>query len=66
MTENQKTSPTDYAIRTAAEAALSAINQVEHVYLSERDTLRVLELLESPPEPNEKLVKAARAMPLRP
>jgi len=33
------------------------------VQLSERDSLRVLELLENPPPPNEKLLAAARALP---
>jgi uncharacterized protein (DUF1778 family) len=39
------------------------IKKAEHVRLSERDSLRVLNLLQRPPEPNAKLRAAARALP---
>lgn len=61
----QQTSLTDFVIRTAVEAAKTVIDQAERVALSERDSLRVLELLEHPPEPNAKLMKAAYALPKR-
>ena len=58
----QQTSLTDFVIRHAVEAARTLINQAERVALSERDSLRVLDLLENPPAPNEKLMKAAYAL----
>lgn len=36
---------------------------VDHICLSELDSLRVLELLENPPAPNAKLLAAARRLP---
>jgi uncharacterized protein (DUF1778 family) len=38
------------------------IEKAEHVELSERDSLRVLDLLENPPQPNARLIDAARAL----
>jgi uncharacterized protein (DUF1778 family) len=61
----QKTSLTDFVIRHAVAAAQTVIDQAERVTLSERDSLRVLELLETPPPPNEKLMRAAYALPER-
>jgi uncharacterized protein (DUF1778 family) len=61
----QQTSLTDFVIRTAVEAAKTVIDQAERVTLTQRDSLRVLELLEHPPEPNAKLMKAARDLPKR-
>lgn len=59
----QKTSLTDFVIRHAVAAAQTVIEQAERVTLSERDRLRVLELLENPPPANKKLLKAAYALP---
>ena len=59
----QQSSLTDFVIRTAVEAAQTVIDQAERVTLSEQDSLRVLELLENPPAPNEKLIKAACDLP---
>ncbi len=59
----QNTGLTDFVIRTGVQAAREVIAQAEQVQLSERDSLRVLELLENPPPPNEKLRAAARALP---
>ncbi len=39
---------------------------LKRLVLSERDSLRVLELLEHPPQPNAKLLAAAKALPLQP
>jgi uncharacterized protein (DUF1778 family) len=61
----QQTTLTDFVIRHAVEAARTLIDQAERVTLSERDSLRVLELLENPPPPNAKLIKAAHALPDR-
>jgi uncharacterized protein (DUF1778 family) len=56
---------TDFVIRHAVRAAKAVIEQSDHVQLSERDSQRVLELLENPPAPNPKLLAAARALPKR-
>ena len=56
---------TDFVIHHAVRAAKAVIEQADHVQLSERDSLRVLDLLENPPAPNARLVAAARALPKR-
>jgi uncharacterized protein (DUF1778 family) len=56
---------TDFVIRHAVRAAKAIIEQSDQVQLSERDSLRVLDLLENPPKPNAKLLAAARALPKR-
>lgn len=43
--------------------ALAVIDEADHMRLSERDSLRVLDLLENPPSPNARLLGAARALP---
>ena len=59
----ENTDLTDFVLQHALRSAKAVIEEAEHVRLSERDSLRVLELLESPPKPNAKLVAAARALP---
>lgn len=59
----QNTDLTDFIIRHGVKAAREVIKQAERMPLSERDSLRVLALLENPPPPNEKLLAAARALP---
>jgi uncharacterized protein (DUF1778 family) len=56
---------TDFVLQQALRAAKTVIGEAEHVRLSERDSLRVLDLLENPPKPNAKLRAAARALPKR-
>jgi len=56
---------TDFVIRHALLAAKAAIEEADRVHLSERDSLRVLNLLENPPAPNARLRAAARALPKR-
>ena len=56
---------TDFVIRHAVRAAKAVIEGADHVQLSERDSLRVLDLLENPPAPNAKLLASARALPKR-
>jgi len=58
-----QTDMTEFIVRTAVEAAQAVIDASERIKLSERDSLRVLDLLENPPAPNEKLLAAARALP---
>ena len=54
---------TDFILRHVLRAADAVIDQAERVVVSERDSLRVLELLEHPPAPNARLIAAARALP---
>ena len=59
----QHTDLTDFVIRHALRAAREIIDEAEHLHLSERDSLRVLDLIENPPPPNARLLVAARALP---
>jgi uncharacterized protein (DUF1778 family) len=56
---------TDFVVRHALLAAKAVIEEADHLQLSERDSLRVLDLLENPPAPNAKLLAAARTLPKR-
>jgi uncharacterized protein (DUF1778 family) len=56
---------TDFVIHHAVRAAKAVIEQADRLQLSERDSLRVLDLLENPPAPNPRLLAAARALPKR-
>jgi uncharacterized protein (DUF1778 family) len=58
-----RTDLTDFVLRHALRAATAVIEEADHVQLSSRDSLRVLDLLENPPVPNAKLAAAARALP---
>lgn len=60
-----QTDMTDFILRTALKEARIVIEEHERVKLTARDSQRVLELLENPPAPHPKLLKAARAMPKR-
>jgi uncharacterized protein (DUF1778 family) len=57
---------TDFVLRHALLAAKAVVEEADHVKLSGRDSLRVLDLLENPPKPNAKLRAAARGLPKRP
>jgi uncharacterized protein (DUF1778 family) len=59
----EHTDMTDFVLRHALEAARRVIEQAEHVVLSERDSLRVLDALEKPVPPNAKLTRAASRLP---
>ena len=61
----KQTDLTDFVVGHAVAAAREIIAEAEHVQLSPRDSLRVLDLLENPPEPNARLLSAARALPAR-
>jgi len=58
----QHTDLTDFVVQHALRAAKSVIEKAEQVQLSERDSLRVLDLLENPPAPNAKLLAAAQGL----
>ncbi|MFO1060186.1 MAG: DUF1778 domain-containing protein [Dongiaceae bacterium] len=51
---------TAFVMRSALPAARDVVDRNERIALSERDTLRVLDLLENPPEPTAALRAAAR------
>jgi len=52
---------TSFILHAALPRALDVISQSEKLRLSERDSLRVLDLLENPPEPSARLLRAAKA-----
>ncbi|WP_420820729.1 DUF1778 domain-containing protein [Rhizobium tubonense] len=52
---------TGFILRTVLPKARELVEKAEHLKLSERDTKRVLDLLENPPTPTERLIRAARA-----
>jgi uncharacterized protein (DUF1778 family) len=55
----------EFVRQHSVDAAKAVIREEEHIALSRRDSLRVLELLENPPKPNAKLLSAAKALPKR-
>jgi len=57
----KRTDLTDFVRQHSLEAAEAVIREQEHIKLSARDSLRVLDLLERPPKPNAKLLAAAKA-----
>jgi uncharacterized protein (DUF1778 family) len=54
---------TSFILQHTLPAAKAVIKEAEHIQLSERDSLRVLDLLENPPAPNAKLLTAAKKLP---
>ena len=52
---------TGYILRNVLPQAEADICEAEQLNLSERDSLRVLELLENPPPASERLIRAAKA-----
>jgi uncharacterized protein (DUF1778 family) len=52
---------TGYILGTVLPRAESDISEAERLTLSERDSLRVLDLLENPPRAPRRLVRAAKA-----
>lgn len=57
---------TDFVVQHAVREAAVVIEHAEHLKLSERDSLRVLNVLEHPPTPNAKLLAAAKDLPPMP
>jgi uncharacterized protein (DUF1778 family) len=51
---------TSFIMRKVLPAARQIVEREERIVLSERDTARVLKLLESPPKPTPALLAAAR------
>jgi uncharacterized protein (DUF1778 family) len=52
---------TSFILRAARPQARAVITDAEKLRVSERDLLRVLDLLENPPEPPPRLNRAAKA-----
>jgi len=52
---------TSFILRAVLPRAQDVIAQSEKLPLSERDSLLVLNLLENPPDPNARLLRAAQA-----
>ncbi|HZS53575.1 MAG TPA: DUF1778 domain-containing protein [Bryobacteraceae bacterium] len=61
----KRTDLTDFVRQYSLKAARAVIEEAERLELSERDSLRVMELLENPPKPNAKLLAAAKSLPKR-
>ena len=51
---------TSFILRNVLPAAREVVDRAERIVLTERDTVRVLELLENPPRPTAALMAAAR------
>ena len=51
---------TSFIMRTVHPATREVIDKAERITLSERETVRILDLLENPPPPTPSLVAAAR------
>lgn len=52
---------TSFILRAALPRAQAVITESEKLILSERDSLRVLDLLENTPDPPARLIRAAKA-----
>ena len=61
----RRTDLTNFVRQHSLNAARAVIQEAEHLELSERDSLRVLALLEHPPKPNAKLLAVAKSLPKR-
>ena len=61
----RRTDLTDFVRTHSLSATREVIQEAEHLELSERDSLRVLAVLEKPPAPNAKLLAAAESLPKR-
>lgn len=51
---------TSFIMRNVLPAARDVVDRAERIVLTERDSVRVLELLENPPKPTPALMAAAR------
>ena len=58
--EDAVSATANFIMRNAPPAARDVADRDESIALSERDTVRVLELLENPPEPTPALLAAVR------
>lgn len=51
---------TGFILKRILPEAQAVIDRAEHVELSERDSLKILDLLENPPQPSARLLRAAK------
>jgi uncharacterized protein (DUF1778 family) len=58
----ERTDLASFVLRTVLPAARTVIERAERLELSERDSLKVPDLLENPPAPNARLRGAAKAL----
>ena len=63
--EYERLDVTSFIMRAVLPTAQEVVDKAERVVLSERDTVRVLELLDSSPKPTAALRAAARRRPGR-
>jgi len=56
---------TSFIMRRVLPAAREVVDKAQRIVLSERDTARVLNLLDNPPKPTRQLLDAARRRALR-
>lgn len=56
---------TGFIMRTVLPAAREVVDRAERTVLTERDTVRILELLQNPPKPTPALMAAARRRAVR-
>ena len=59
----RNTDLTNFVTQSALREAEAVIHEAEVIEVSERDFMRILELLEKPPNPNAKLKAAIAALP---
>ncbi len=59
----RNTDLTDFVLRLALREADAVIDEAERLNVSRRDQARLMDLLENPPAPNDKLRAAAAALP---
>lgn len=58
----ERTSLKDFVLRNALLAAEAVIEKAERISLDEEQTRFMLDLLNNPPKPNDKLLAAARSL----
>lgn len=59
----RNTDLTNFVTQSALREAEAVIHEAEVIKVSERNYMRILELLENPPKPNAKLKAALAALP---
>ncbi|RJF87337.1 DUF1778 domain-containing protein [Oleomonas cavernae] len=61
----RNTDLTNFVMQSALREAEAVIQAAEVLKVSERDYKRLLDLLDNPPPPNDRLLAAAKALPER-
>jgi uncharacterized protein (DUF1778 family) len=55
----------DFMLKNALSAANETISRSERIALSEKDTRLLLDLLDNPRDPNERMVNALKSRPIK-